>query len=318
MGIVAAAIGLVKLVTSDFFIILTQSPIALIAVAIGVLVAVIYKWVQSMGGLQIAWLTVVDAVLFAWDSLKAGFMTGVYAVMDLFDKLGFKFQSIGVSIANFMGDMKVNVLTILQSMVNGAIDIINGFINLLNKIPGVSIDAIDHATFAATAAAENEAAKSARGSELAEARQELENNIAERDEKLTAMWEERDANHAARQAEITAKQAEQMAGESETDPMAYYEPFDAIAANTDSIASDVGSIKKSVNMSDEDIKSLVDMAERRYVNNINLTAQTPVINVTGQNTGNTAADRQNLGYIIRDVLIEQAASSAVRPTAVAF
>ena len=97
-----------------------------------------------------------------------------------------------------------------------------------------------------------------------------------------------------------------------------YESFETIAENTDSIASDVGSIKKSVNMSDEDIKSLVDMAERRYVNHINLTAQTPVINITGQNTGNTAADRQNLGCIIRDVLIEQAASSAVRPTAVAF
>lgn len=318
LGIQAAASWIATGAAQAFFATLLGSPITYIALAIGALIVVIYKWVQSMGGLQIAWLTVVDAVLFAWDSLKAGFMTGVYAVMDLFDKLGFKFQSIGVSIANFMGDMKVNVLTILQNMVNGAIDIINGFINLLNKIPGVSIDAIDHATFAATAAAENEAAKSARGSELAEARQELENNIAERDEKLTAMWEERDANHAARQAEITAKQAEQMAGESEMDPMASYESFDAIAANTDSIASDVGSIKKSVNMSDEDIKSLVDMAERRYVNNINLTAQTPVINVTGQNTGNTAADRQNLGYIIRDVLIEQAASSAVRPTAVAF
>lgn len=34
-------------------------------------------------------------------------------------------------------------------------------------------------------------------------------------------------------------------------------------------------------MSDEDIKSLVDVAERRYVNNVNLTAQTPVITVNG-------------------------------------
>lgn len=66
------------------------------------------------------------------------------------------------------------------------------------------------------------------------------------------MWEERDANHAARQAEITAKQAEKMAGESETDPPMPYESFETIAENTDSIASDVGSIKKSVNMSDED------------------------------------------------------------------
>lgn len=207
LGIQAAASWIATGAAKAFFTTLLGNPITYIALAIGALIAIIYKWVQSMGGLQIAWLAVVDAVLFAWDSLKAGFMTGVYAVMNLFEKLGFKFQSIGVSIANFMGDMKVNVLTLLQNMVNGAIDIINGFIDLLNKIPGVSIDAIDHATFAAAAAAENEAAKSARNSELAAARQELENNIAERDEKLTAMWEERDANHAARQAEITAKQA---------------------------------------------------------------------------------------------------------------
>ena len=40
-------------------------------------------------------------------------------------------------------------------------------------------------------------------------------------------------------------------------------------------------IEKSVNMSEEDIKALVDVAERRYVNNINLTAQTPVITING-------------------------------------
>ena len=58
-------------------------------------------------------------------------------------------------------------------------------------------------------------------------------------------------------------------------------------------------------MSDEDIKSLVDVAERRYVNNVNLTALTPVITVNGANTGRTAADRQSLANAIRDILIEQ-------------
>ena len=47
------------------------------------------------------------------------------------------------------------------------------------------------------------------------------------------------------------------------------------------IADSVKGIEKSVNMSEEDIKALVDVAERRYVNNINLTAQTPVITING-------------------------------------
>ena len=48
----------------------------------------------------------------------------------------------------------------------------------------------------------------------------------------------------------------------------------------------------------------MDVAERRYVNNVNLTAQTPVITVNGANTGRTAADRQSLANAIRDILIE--------------
>ena len=71
-------------------------------------------------------------------------------------------------------------------------------------------------------------------------------------------------------------------------------------------------------MSEEDIRALVDVAERRYVNNVNLTAQTPVINISGQNTGHTAADRQNLANTIRDILIEQVSSGSTRTTARAF
>ena len=84
----------------------------------------------------------MNAILTAWDWVKIGFMTGVYWVMDLFNKMQIGFKKVSVNIANFMGDMKANVLTLLQNMVNGAIDIINGFIDVLNKIPGVSIDTI--------------------------------------------------------------------------------------------------------------------------------------------------------------------------------
>lgn len=75
---------------------------------------------------------------------------------------------------------------------------------------------------------------------------------------------------------------------------------------------------KAVDMTQEDLKEMIDVAERRYVNNVNLTAQTPVITVNGANTGRTAADRQNLADTIRDILIEQTASGAVRTTARTF
>lgn len=94
--------------------------------------------------------------------------------------------------------------------------------------------------------------------------------------------------------------------------------LDDLTGDVSSIAGDVGSIEKSVNMADEDLKSLVDMAERRYVNNINLTAQTPVINITGQNTGDTTADRRALANAIKEILVEQVAAGSVRTTARAF
>lgn len=43
----------------------------------------------------------VDSVLYAWDTVKAGFFTGVYFVMDLFDQMGLKIQTVAVSIQNF-------------------------------------------------------------------------------------------------------------------------------------------------------------------------------------------------------------------------
>lgn len=82
------------------------------------------------------------------------------------------------------------------------------------------------------------------------------------------------------------------------------------------IGSSVSNIEKEVSMSNEDLKSLVDMAERQYVAQVNLTSQTPVINITGQNTGNTAADRKAIADAIQVVLMEQLSSTSVRATAV--
>lgn len=81
------------------------------------------------------------------------------------------------------------------------------------------------------------------------------------------------------------------------------------------IGKDVGSIKKSVDMSKEDIKLMVDMATQRYVNKVNLTAQTPVITVNGANTGNTEADRKSMADAMALILQEQLAAGSAKSTA---
>lgn len=80
------------------------------------------------------------------------------------------------------------------------------------------------------------------------------------------------------------------------------------AANITDLLSNInkntGKIAKTVDMSDEQIKMLVDVAERKYINNVNMTSQTPMITVQGQNTGNTEKDARNLADTLRDVLVD--------------
>ena len=269
LGIQTAATWIANGAAQAFFTTLLTNPLFWIALAIGVVVAAIYKWVQSVGGLKVAWLICVNAVLTAWDWVKIGFMTGVYFVMNLWNRLQLAFYTAGVNIQNFMGDMKAGVLTILQNMVNGAIDIINGFINVLNKIPGVSIDAIEKVTFGTTAQLENDAAKQARAADLAAYQDQINSQIAERDAALSAMKSEARAATAQREAEIAAAKAESAAagnGSTEPDWSAYANTDPGDIGNVDHVGS-VGSIDEDVNIAEEDLKFLRDVAEMRYVQN---------------------------------------------------
>lgn len=269
LGIQTAATWIANGAAQAFFTTLLTNPLFWIALAIGVVVAAIYKWVQSVGGLKVAWLICVNAVLTAWDWVKIGFMTGVYFVMNLWNRLQLAFYTASVNIQNFMGDMKAGVLTILQNMVNGAIDIINGFINTLNKIPGVSIDAIEKVTFGTTAQMENDAAKQARAADLSAYQDQINSQIAERDSALSAMKAEARAATAQREAEIAAAKAESAAagnGSTEPDWSAYANTDPGDIGNVDRVGS-VGSIDEDVNIADEDLKFLRDVAEMRYVQN---------------------------------------------------
>lgn len=86
--------------------------------------------------------------------------------------------------------------------------------------------------------------------------------------------------------------------------------YDDIVGAIDGVGKDVKGIKKSVDLSKEDLKYMVDLTARRYVNNVNLTSQTPVITVNGQNTGNTEADREALARMLETILLEQRAAGA--------
>lgn len=311
LGAQAAATWIAKAANDGLVASLLTNPLTWIALAIGVVVAVTYKWIQSVGGISVAWLIAKNYVLTAWEQMQIGFMTGVFAVQNWLDTMNLKFHTVGTNIANVVGDMKVNVLTIIEDMVNGAIGLLNDFISSVNKIPGVAIDLVDKVSFAAGASASNEAAKAARASELAGLQSQIEANAAAREAQLSQMKAEAQANQIDRIVEIAKAQTEaKKAGES-SNPIGEIAPYQGVEVGDIGKVGSVGSVKNvegSVNLADEDLKLYRDLASRRYMNQIELKTLAPNINVTlpAGTSGNLTA--QDVADKIRAMLIQEMAS----------
>lgn len=278
LGIQTAATWIANGAAKAFFVTLLSNPLFWIALAVGVVIAALYRMIQAVGGVKNAWEICKAALVVAWTALKVAFFAVYNWIANLIDKLKLCWQKAGTAIANFMGDMKVSVLTVLQNMINGAIGIINDFISLLNKIPGVNISLIEQVTFATTAAAENEAAKQARADALNQYEADIKAAQAERDATYSAAKQElADAtaqlSETYANARAEAAQANSDAGASDWNTDQYD------VGNVDSVGS-VGSIESDVNIADEDLKFLRDVAEMRYVQNF--VTLTPTVAVDAQ------------------------------------
>ena len=305
----AAATWIAKAANDGLVASLLANPLTWIAVAIGIVVAAIFRWIQSVGGISVAWLIAKNYILSAWSAIQIGTMTAVFAVQNWLDSMNLKFRTVGVSVANAVGDMKVNVLNMIQGMVNGAIELLNGFISSVNKIPGVAIDLVDKVSFAASAAAENEAAKSARASELKSLQAQVEANAASREAQISQMKADAEAQKAERLAEIAAAQEQAKsvgdeAGGGAGDVPAYQ------GGNIDSVGT-VGRVKNidgDVNLSDEDIKLYQDLAERRYMNNVELQTLAPNIAINITKGAGDNINEQDLANKLKAILIQQRAA----------
>jgi tape measure domain-containing protein len=218
---------------------LLSNPLMWVALLIGIIVAVIAKWVQSVGGIDIAWQIAVDKMLTGLDWLGIGFATATFAIVD------------------FAEGMKADFLSTTQEMVNGGIDLINQFITAANKIPGIAFDTIDNVTFGATAKIEYEASKAGRA------------------EILKNMKYDTRLNSSLRQSKIADAQAALDKGSSSFD-MADF----GTSNNPLTIEGTGANGSVEVDMSDENIQYLRDIAERDYINKFSTATLAPNITVT--------------------------------------
>lgn len=122
LAVAANQVLIVSMLTNPFF---------LIGVGIGIIVGLIYKWVQSVGGIEIAWIMAMDGIYNAVSWLKQG------------------------------------VAILFQEIVNGAIININRLIGLINMLPGVEIQAIAKVQFGTEIGLAEEAKRQGRAAESA-------------------------------------------------------------------------------------------------------------------------------------------------------
>ena len=277
--------------------VMAANPAALAAAAVLVLVAALYAGVAVMNH-------------FAGTSVSAtGIITGAFAVMGafVFNSVLVPLQNGFAMLANFVGNVFTNpvaavkvlfydmAITVLQYMQN----IASAVEGLINMIPGVTVDLTSGLGGWIT--------------DLAKKRSDEIQNSGYTE--YVKPWENMDLGSAYTRGYDWGSNLSlgNLFGPGGLGDLGVPQAadVDSLLNNVGAIKNNTGKIAKTVDLSDEQLKMMVDIAERKFVNNINLTSQAPVITVQGQNTGNTEADRQSLADLLGDLIMERVQSGSV-------
>lgn len=277
--------------------VMAANPAALTAAAVLVLVAALYAGVAVMNH-------------FAGTSVSAtGIITGAFAVMGafVFNSVLVPLQNGFAMFANFVGNVFTNpvaavkilfydmAITVMQFLQN----IAQGLEGLINKIPGVTVDLTSGVDAWVTKLVRDRHYEKYANGQYTE---------------FVKPWENMDLGKAYTSGYNWGSNLsfENMFGTSGLGSLGVPQAADVNSLLGD-ISKNTGKIAKTVDLSDEQLKMMVDIAERKFVNNINLTSQAPVITVQGQNTGNTEADRRSLAEMLGDLIYERVQSGSVVP-----
>lgn len=265
--------------------VMAANPIAQTAAAVLVLVAVLYGGVAAFNKLTGSSISATGLITGAFTTMGAFIFNGTlvplqngFAAFVNFLANVFNNPLAAIKIAFY--DMAITVMQYLQN-------IAQGLEGLLNKIPGVTVD-LTSGVNATVTKLQRDRKYEKWASGYTEVVKPWKNFDLGKSYKAGYNW---GAN--------LGKSGLMGTGTGELEIPQAADVKDLLG----NIDKNTGKIAKTVDLSDEQIKMLVDVAERKYVNNVNLTSQTPMITVQGQNTGDTEKDARNLADTLRDVLV---------------
>lgn len=293
--------------------------IALIILA--VIAVLIYLWFTND--------KVAKAILFLWDSLKLGIMAaglGIQAVWyglqlaAMYLWLGIQTVVLGLMTAwyGFQTGVEavcLGVLSIFQGLYNGIVSIVNGIISVLNKIPGVSIDYAEAATFADDFAANMSQNIIDRNQKLQDMASQMDGTIDQINDmkadfatKLSAgatSIQNTAIEMNATRDDIVAHRNDWVNGAKDAIQdalnMDSYD-FGGMGSDLGDIKGDTGKISDSMDITEDDLKYLRDLAEQEVINRF--TTAEIRIDMTNNNNINSETDLDGIVSYLEDALYE--------------
>ena len=237
--------------------VMAANPIARTAAAVLVLVSVLYAGVAAFNKLTGSSISATGIITGAFATVGAFVFNGVlvplqngFAAFVNFLANAFNNPLAAIKIAFY--DMAITVMQYLQN-------IAQGLEGLLNKIPGVTVDLTSGVNATVTKLQ----------------RDRKYEKWASGYTEVVKPWENIDLGKAYKAGRDwganLGKSGLMGAGTGELEIPQAADVKDLLG----NIDKNTGKIAKTVDLSDEQIKMLVDVAERKYVNNVNLTSQTP-------------------------------------------
>ena len=292
------------------------NPWLAVAFVIGYVATIIYKWVQVMGGARMAWQICVDFVLTQAARLQISFYTACMNVCNYADSLVYGFEAAKVGVVNALGNMKAQGLMILQNFVNGAINMINQLITSVNSITGAAIPTISWVADFGSKAVMDEAVKQGeRAANLAEMR---DNNTAKQKDRQTfvdSMERQNAAAEMQRRADLAKMKNDAAKQAAANDAAAQFAASDVgaglgnIGNNTGNTAGNTARMADTMDMAEEDLKSMRDMAEQEIINRFTTAELT--VNMGGiTNQVNSQMDLDGIGQYLDDVIFETLETAA--------